>query len=347
MIEVPLLDRLAALADRKRWLLGLVVGPRCRSLHVALVGIEGVGLSCRAEVFAGRSTRAHPECEHLFSRLVSAPRRSPMDAALLAAQLAERQAALLDVFSAEVAPVWSRVLAIAVHDPGLWRKSGGLGLCVGLCDAARLADMSGLNVIDAFSARDLAQDGRGRPLLPIPYWLLLHHVHKNRLLVQWGRRVRLTWLPASRDASGASRVLYFRLPPDADLPDKQYAPTGTVARFVLDSFPKSPPLDELIVLGPAALRETAFHALAALLPVAQSLCLSALGIRPGSLEPAGVALLGLLHLDQIPAGSLAITGARTPRVLGRLTPGSLASWHRLVRELASARPSVVSLRSAV
>jgi hypothetical protein len=60
-----------------------------------------------------------------------------------------------------------------------------------------------------------------------------------------------------------------------------------------------------------------------------------------------VALLGLLHLDQVPAAATAITGARTPRVLGRLTPGSLVHWHRLVRELAALRPSAVALRSAV
>jgi hypothetical protein len=60
-----------------------------------------------------------------------------------------------------------------------------------------------------------------------------------------------------------------------------------------------------------------------------------------------VALLGLLHLDQIPANATGITGARIPRVLGRLTPGSLTNWNRLVRELANARPSVVALRSAM
>ena len=63
-----------------------------------------------------------------------------------------------------------------------------------------------MNVIDAFAPRDLAQEGRGRPLSPIPTWMLLHDLQKSRVLVRCGRRTQLTWLPASRDASGGARV---------------------------------------------------------------------------------------------------------------------------------------------
>ena len=70
-----------------------------------------------------------------------------------------------------------------------------------LCAVVRLralADLTGLNVIDAFPARDLAQDGRGGPLGPLPDWLLLHHSTKTRTVVELGSAVRITYLPAAR-----------------------------------------------------------------------------------------------------------------------------------------------------
>jgi 1,6-anhydro-N-acetylmuramate kinase len=347
MVDVPLLDRLGTLASRKRWLVGLSVSAHCRWLHAALVGVEGAGLAARAEIFAYRRAPARRECRRLFARTVRDQRARSADAALLGAQLAENQAALLDDFSADVAPVWNRVLVVAVRDFGLWHRRAGLRLCVALGDASRLADLSGLNVVDAFAARDLAQDGRGRPLSPIPDWLLLHHAQKNRLLVEWGRHVRLTWLPASRDASGAGRVLHYRPRGSTPLAETRFVSCQDVAKCVFDCVPVAQPLDEIIVDGPASLIAGAVDELAAMLPGAACIATTDLGIPPCALRPAGGALLGLLHLDQVPANSTAITGVRTPRVLGRLTPGSLASWHRLVSELAAARPSVISLRSAV
>ena len=38
----------------------------------------------------------------------------------------------------------------------------------GWCDAARVAELTGLNVLDVFPAGDLAQGGRGGPLKPFP-----------------------------------------------------------------------------------------------------------------------------------------------------------------------------------
>jgi 1,6-anhydro-N-acetylmuramate kinase len=347
MVEVQLFDRLRAVAQRKRWTIGLAVSRGCRLLDVALVGTEGIGLSGRAETFAYRRQQLPGELRHLFVRLARGASRSPADAALLAAQLAESQAALLDEFAAEVAPVWDRVLAVAVDDRGLWHDARGLALWVGLCDAARLADLSGHNVIDAFAARDLAQDGRGRPLLPLPYWMLLHHPQEDRLLVECGRRTRLTYLPASRDLSGAARLAHVVLPA-ADSSHSDAAGTAqAVARCLATGFPQLAPVDALVLAGPAEHAGCLRAALSPLLPSMPVLGAVGPGMPAASLRAAGLALLGLLHLDHVPANVTAITGARTPRVLGRLTPGSLANWHRLLRELASARPSVVALRSAV
>ncbi len=66
--------------------------------------------------------------------------------------------------------------------------------------------MTGLSVVDAFEARDLAQGGMGGPLFALPQWMLLHDAKKPRVLVDLGRTTRITYLPASYEASGASRV---------------------------------------------------------------------------------------------------------------------------------------------
>jgi 1,6-anhydro-N-acetylmuramate kinase len=345
MGEVQQLDHLRALAARKRWMIGLRTSGHCRRLDVALVGTEGRGLASRAEVHAYRGASLPREVRRLFARLRRG-RGSPAEAALLAAQLAEGQAALVDEFASQIAPVWERVLAVAVDDPGLWHRSAGLVCSVGLCDTARLADLCGLNVVDGFAGRDLAQGGRGRPLSPVPYWILLHDVQKTRVLVEWNGAIQVTFLPASRDASGASRVRWFRVP-NSDSSDVHAALADGLVRSIARKLPSVPRIDQLVLCCPPRHAGSILGELATRLPHVQVLEETRLGVPNGALGPAAVALLGLLNLDQVPAGATEITGARTARVLGRLTPGSLASWRGLVCELAAAKPSVVSLRSAV
>ncbi len=347
MVESLLLDRLRIVGQRKRWTIGLAVSRRCRTLTAALVGSEGHGLANRPETFAHRQVALAPGISQLFDRLSRGAGRSGADVALLAAQLAESQAALLDDFSADVAPVCDRVLAVAVDDRGLWHDAGGLALWTGLCDSARLADLSGQNVIDAFAARDLAQDGRGRPLLALPSWLLLRDPQKNRIVVEIGRRWKLSYLPASRDAAGAARLAYCGLPAAQDWPADVPGAARSVALSMTATLPQLPPAEELVLSGSQSCVDRLAESLSPLLSAIVVRKASEWGLTPGALRAAGVAVLGMLHLDHAPANITALTGARTPRVLGRITPGSLPNWHRLLREMASARPSVISLRSAV
>ena len=59
------------------------------------------------------------------------------------------------------------------------------------------------------------------------------------------------------------------------------------------------------------------------------------------------ALLGLLHIDQIPANMPALTGANQQRILGRISPGRPHQWRLLVREMADFQPPALKLRDAV
>jgi anhydro-N-acetylmuramic acid kinase len=134
------------------------------------------------------------------------------------------QATLLDELLQSQPLGAERILAVGVHDGGLWhRRRHALTGYLPLCDAARLADLTGLNVIDAFAARDLAQDGLGGPLLPGPQWVLLHDMQRNRVLIDLGDSVRVTWMPAARDSDGVARVNAFDAGPGMRLLDRLVA----------------------------------------------------------------------------------------------------------------------------
>jgi 1,6-anhydro-N-acetylmuramate kinase len=344
MVDVRLLDRLRAVADRKRWTIGVRSSARCRRLSVALVGSEGRGLSSRPQVYAHRTAELAGGVRRLSARL-RAGRGSPGLAAVLAALLAESEAALLEDFATQIAPVWNRVLVAAIDGPGLWCRRNGLTGRMGLCDAARLAELCGLNVADGFAARDLAQDGRGGPLLPIPLWMLLHDAQRNRALLKLGRRWELLYLPASRDASGATRIALSR-PASLENASNDCSAEAE-ARQIAAAVGTMADVAQLVVRNDERSEQPVLAALSRQLPDVNIVTTAQLGVPAAALGAAGVALLGLLYVDFVPAAAAGLTGARTPRVLGRLTPGSLSNWHQLVRELAAAKPAVMTLRSAI
>ena len=64
--------------------------------------------------------------------------------------------------------------------------------------------------------------------------------------------------------------------------------------------------------------------------------------------PAVVAgVLGLFHVDQMPANIPWITGAQSQRILGALTPGRPSSYRLLLRAMADFNPAPMKLRDAI
>lgn len=59
------------------------------------------------------------------------------------------------------------------------------------------------------------------------------------------------------------------------------------------------------------------------------------------------AMLTLMAVDHIPASLPHLTGSETTKPLGRLTPGSITNWTRLLQEMAATKPVGRSLRSAM
>jgi len=230
------------IADGRRWLAGVAIAPKCDRLEAALLGVRGRGLAAQPEVVGIQTIGIPRGTTLLFEALSSVSTHPIASLATLRTQLAEAVAPLvLDMLDAlGVAP--GRVLAIGVCDPGIWEfpeaqdvntlrlptagatshKAPGRSEPTGyleICDPARLAEATGLNVIDAFAARDLAVGGQGGPLTALADWVLLHDSLRSRALLDLGRTVRLSYIPPIRLERAEARVLSFEVGPGMSLLD--------------------------------------------------------------------------------------------------------------------------------
>jgi anhydro-N-acetylmuramic acid kinase len=207
-------------AGERRFVVGVLVSSRCTQAAAALVAAHGCGLDAQVDCAGAMTAGVPKETTVLFGRLSGDTPCPAASLALLRAQLAEIQASLVTDLLRSLRVTPSAVLAAGVHDPGLWTPDGSHPRgYLALCDAARLAESTGLNVIDAFPARDLAQGGLGGPITGLAEWVLLRHPERSRVLLDLGRTVRMSYLPATATDHAASRILSFEVGPGTRLLD--------------------------------------------------------------------------------------------------------------------------------
>jgi len=208
-----------------RWTIGILVSSDCRRLSATLVGAHGHGLQIEAEVAEGLIVEVPRETAGLWTQRVESGSSLTVPESIEAvgavrAELAQTQASAVDALLAQAGMAPARIVAIGVHDPGLWSSGKATHESYfGLCDPARLAEATGVNVIDAFPARDVAAGGQGGPLTAIAEWVLFGHPRQNRILLDLGRTTRLSYLGARRPNTGAPRVLSFEVGPGTRLLD--------------------------------------------------------------------------------------------------------------------------------
>lgn len=204
--------------DQCRFSVGVSVSSKCTQVSAALVGTVQRGLNVQAEPSAAVTASVPKETAAMFGPPAASAAAGSL--AVFRAQLAEIEAALVIDLLRGLGVAPGRVLAAGVHDPGLWNfdRSGSSGY-LGLCDAARLAESTGLNVIDAFPARDLARGGQGGPIGAVAQWVLLKHPTRSRVLLDLGRTVRMTYLPPVAMESAALRILSFDVGPGTSMLD--------------------------------------------------------------------------------------------------------------------------------
>jgi anhydro-N-acetylmuramic acid kinase len=93
------------------------------------------------------------------------------------------------------------VAAIGCHGQTV-RHRPDLGFTIQLNDAARLAELTGIDVVADFRRRDMAAGGQGAPLVPAFHEAVFRDPSTSRCIVNIGGISNVTWLPAGRHTLG-------------------------------------------------------------------------------------------------------------------------------------------------
>jgi anhydro-N-acetylmuramic acid kinase len=217
-------DRRRQPDDRGRTAAGVYVDPRCRRILAASVHARGRGFETIADVVADAAAALPGAVTDRFNRLVSAlsGKESASVSELLATINVDLAKATCDVLSeiqGKAPPGSGRFLVVAVEFPELRFRAAQRVRAIEPCDPAFLAEATGMNIVDAFTRRDIACGGHGGPLHAIPEWLLLRDRRFDRVMLYLGPTVHLTYLPHGRDATFANRILSFDAGPGVDMLD--------------------------------------------------------------------------------------------------------------------------------
>ena len=104
---------------------------------------------------------------------------------------------------------------------------------------------------------------------------------------------------------------------------------------------------ELLIQGSGQQHGLLMNSLATQLQMRSLMPISQLGIPVDTFDALCTAMLTSLTINHIPGNLPHLTGSETAKPLGRITPGSIANWHRLINEMAGTKPVNRSLRSAM
>ena len=93
------------------------------------------------------------------------------------------------------------VTAIGCHGQTV-RHRPDLGFTIQVNDPARLAELTGIDVVADFRRRDMAAGGQGAPLVPAFHESVFRDPRTSRCIVNIGGISNVTWLPAGRPTVG-------------------------------------------------------------------------------------------------------------------------------------------------
>ena len=164
---------------------------------------RGCGKWLRPSVYRTVSVDVPETIQQQGLNLLNCEQPSAAAYAQLAADLSIVQSEAISLLMSGSVKVLDNVLAVCVEDPGLWQTDFDGSLSYqSLCDPHRLAEQSGLSVIDALPARDLAVGGSGLSLDSLANWLWFADRDpkvstRGRMLVQIDEFLRATYLPPS------------------------------------------------------------------------------------------------------------------------------------------------------
>ena len=176
---------------------GLMSGTSLDGADAALVDFSGAGP--RTLAFA-----TVPFSAALRDRILALcePGSDPLElAGTVSLELAELYARAVEGALAAGGVAREAVTAIGCHGQTV-RHRPDLGFTIQLNDAARLAELTSIDVVADFRRRDMAAGGQGAPLVPAFHEAMFRHPATSRCVVNIGGISNVTWLPAGRHALG-------------------------------------------------------------------------------------------------------------------------------------------------
>jgi anhydro-N-acetylmuramic acid kinase len=126
----------------------------------------------------------------------------PLDlAAMVTMQLSDLYANAVEGVIAAGGERRERIAAIGCHGQTV-RHRPDLGYTIQLNDPARLAELTGIDVVADFRRRDMAAGGQGAPLVPAFHESVFRHPALSRAVVNIGGISNITWMPPGRPTIG-------------------------------------------------------------------------------------------------------------------------------------------------
>ena len=122
-------------------------------------------------------------------------------AALAANQLAHAYATAIHALLAKAVLHANDIEAIGCHGQTI-RHRPEAGYTMQLGNAALLAELTGITVVNDFRSRDIAAGGQGAPLLPMLHQRLFHSASEHRVIVNIGGIANITNLPSNGSVTG-------------------------------------------------------------------------------------------------------------------------------------------------
>ncbi len=188
----------------QRLAIGLSLDHRFQFVDAAIVLCKGCGKSLRHQ---WTEYRRQETPESLVNQCL---RLTQEEGDLTLSKLRQVQTDLSEVLAVAASRVIalsgkakSRLLTIGIQEPGIWiREFDGNRAFQAMIDPEYVAAKSGLTVIDAFPARDVAYGGNGDPVDLVALWLLFADrdpkiAVQPRIVLWMGKSCRLAYLPAS------------------------------------------------------------------------------------------------------------------------------------------------------
>ena len=181
-----------------------------RSLYVGLMsGTSLDGADAALVDFSGDAPRTLAFATVPFSDALrdevlalSAPGSDSLElAGRVSLELASLYARAVEAVIAGAGIERKQVAAIGCHGQTV-RHRPDLGFTIQLNDPARLAEMTGIDVVADFRRRDMAAGGQGAPLVPAFHEAVFRHPSRARAVVNIGGISNVTWLPPGKKTVG-------------------------------------------------------------------------------------------------------------------------------------------------